>query len=186
MEFKAIGDLSPADRVRLRELAEASPRILEAGVGASTQILTHYSPGSVLTYDTDPKWVERVRDVLFPQVGVKGRCQFLKYEAGTTKLIGKYDLVFVDLAWELRLEFALKAWPRLVPGGRLVFHDARRTKDMILFSQFLNVNYREIASVDICFQESNLIEFIKREKRIDYENWHEGLTDEQLGIEWLK
>ncbi len=185
---KAIGDLSKEDRAVLKRLAESRNRILEGGVGASTQILTHYGNGTVDAYDTDPKWLERVRDVLFPQVGVRGVCGFHRYETGTTKFSRKYDMVFVDLEWTLRLEFALKAWDRLVPGGILVFHDGKRSKDIGNALHFFAIKYREVQNIEVCPEQSNLIVFTKRDKRIDYTNWHkeEGLTDEQLGIAWLK
>lgn len=188
MVSEAIGDLSKADRSHLAYLAQTHTRILEGGVGASTQILTHLTKGSVVSYDTDPKWIERIRDHVFPKVGVKGKCTFRRYEVGTTRIEGKFDLVFVDLEWSVRFEFAAKAWERLAARGVLVFHDARRTKDISLFMNFWVKNYREIESVEICPEDSNLIVFKKRTERCDYENWHkkEGWTKEQLGIDWLQ
>lgn len=183
---EVIGDLSKADKEQLKRLAETHSRIMEAGVGASTQILTHFTKGKVTAYDTSKEWLSRIRDTVFPKVGVKGECSFRYYDAGTTKLTGKYDMVFVDIEWVFRLEFALKAWPLIVPGGKLVFHDARRSKDIGNALQFAAVKYRELESVEVCPGESNLILFTKRDKRIDFVNWHEseGMTDEQLGIDW--
>lgn len=187
MQDKAIGDLSKADRRVLTALAGERKRILEGGVGASTQILTHYTEGTVVSYDTDVKWIDRIRSEVFPEVGVVGNCTFKRYEVGSTKIEGRYDLAFVDLEWVLRLEFALKAWPCLVPGGLLVFHDAKRSKDIAQALHFFAVKYREVAHVEICPDDSNFIIFTKRDKRCDNVNWHEteGWTDKQLGIDWL-
>lgn len=187
MVEQAIGDLSSADRRYLAQEAGKHSRILEGGAGASTQILAHYSAsGRIVSYDTDPKWIERVRDVLFPKLGVDGFCEFREY---TTEQIveGRYDFVFVDLEWRHRFSFATEAWYRLVPGGKLVFHDARRDKDMGLIYAFLKDNYREIDTLTICPDATNMAEFTKRSQRCDYVNWHktEGWTREQLGVDWL-
>ena len=183
---RAIGDLSKEDKEYLKGLAETHRRILEGGVGASTQILTHYTEGKVTTYDTSPEWIKRVKLELFPKVGVKGSCKFNRYEVGTTKIEGRYDLAFVDLQWEFRLEFALKAWATLVPGGLLVLHDARRSKDIHNILQLLTIKYRELQSLEICPENSNMAVFTKRDKRCDFIDWHseEKMTKEQLGIDW--
>lgn len=182
----AIGDLSKADKEYLKKLAEIHGRILEGGVGASTQILTNFTKGRVVSYDTNDQWIARIRDTVFPKVGVKGECLFRKYETGTTKLEGKYDMAFVDLEWALRLEFAIKAWDRIVPEGVLVFHDAKRSKDIAQALHFFAIKYREIAAVEVCPNETNLIVFAKRDKRADYDNWHEteNMTPAQLGTDW--
>lgn len=182
----AIGDLSKADKEHLKRLAETHTRILEAGVGASTQILTHFTKGEVMAYDTSKEWLYRIRDTVFPKVGVIGKCNFRYYDVGTTKLTGRYDLTFVDIEWAFRLEFALKAWPLIVPGGKLVMHDARRSKDIGNALQFAATKYREIEAIEICPNDTNLIVFIKRDKRADFVNWHkeERMSKEQLGIDW--
>lgn len=186
--IQAIGDLSKEDKEYLTELAKTRVRILEGGVGASTQLLTHYTSGEVVTYDTDPKWISRVRDELFPSVGVEGNCTFLKYHVGQTKIEGKFDLVFVDLEWAFRLEFAMKAWHKLGANGKLIFHDARRSKDISNIIQFVAANYREISMVEICPKGTNMAVLTKSTVRNDYENWQkkEGLTPKQLGIDWLQ
>lgn len=179
-----IGDLSKQDKKHLKTLAQSHNRIIEGGVGASTQILTHYTAGKVVSYDTDPKWIERIRDVVFTKVKVKGDCEFRLYE-GTVE--GRFDLAFVDIEWSKRLEFAIKAWRLIVPGGKLVFHDARREKDIANVVAFLSERYAEVESVDICPDDTNFAIFTKRDKRCDYVDWHEveKLTPKQLGVDWL-
>lgn len=186
-EMRAIGDLSLGDRAMLRELAIEYSDILEGGVGASTQILTHFTAGTVVSYDTDEKWIERVRDVLFPKMKVEGECEFRLYTP-ETEIDGHYDLAFVDLHWPLRLEFAKKAWERLLPAGVLVFHDARRAKDIENFKGFFGSHYFEIEKVDVCPNDSNLILITKRPQPINFVDWHkkEKWTPKQLGIDWLQ
>lgn len=179
-----VGDLSKADKKYLQVIAAQHNRIVEGGVGASTQILTHYSKGKVVSYETDPKWIERIRDVVFPKVKVKGECEFRIYDGNVQ---GRYDLAFVDLEWSLRYRFAIKSWRLLVPGGKLIFHDARRDKDRQMIAEFLSERYAEVESLEICPYDTNFAVFTKRDKRCDYVNWHEAekMTPKQLGIEWL-
>lgn len=182
---RAIGDLSTQDRKVLKAMAEKHSAILEVGVGASTQILTHYARGKVVAYDTEQKWIERVRDVLFPKVGVEGECEFrlLDYRVAIT---GKYNFAFIDSAREYRLPAAFEAWKLLVTGGALAFHDTRRDRDIENTFRFLQMVFREVGRIECNYEDSNITIIWKRDKVAKYINWHKGQTDEELGIEWLK
>lgn len=182
---KAIGDLSKQDRKVLKAMAEKSRSILEVGVGASTQILTHYARGKVVSYDTDQRWIERIRDVVFPQVGVEGECEFrlLDYRMN---IQGQYDFAFIDCAREYRLPSAFEAWKRITAGGSLSFHDTRRDRDIENTFRFLRSVFREVARIECNYEDSNITIIWKRPKPAKYVNWHKGQTKEELGIEWLK
>jgi len=48
-----------------------------------------------------------------------------------------YDLIFDDGVDDKRREFAFNAWPLLKIGGKLAFHDTRRTQDVDNIVAFL-------------------------------------------------
>lgn len=184
MTDMAIGDLSKEDRLLLRDLARLNRNILEVGVGASTQILTHYTPGKVVSYDTDTRWIDRIRDVVFPKVGVDGECEFRQL-GHDLYMAGAYDFAFIDCAREYRVPCADNAWTLLDEGGSIAFHDTRRARDMFNVSAFIVNHFPEIGRIECNYKNSNITVVWKRFGYAEFVNWHTGMTDEQLGIEWL-
>lgn len=184
--IEVIGDLSKQDKQVLKHQAETHSRILEVGVGGSTQILTHYTKGAVTAYDTSHEWIDRTK-YNFDKVGVEGKCTF-KILGYNMNIHGRYDFAFIDSARETRLPAAFKAWALLIPGGSVAFHDTRRDRDFDNLLRFIGKMFREVEKVECNVNDSNISIVTKRHKRADYVNWHkvEKMTKEQLGIEWLE
>lgn len=180
--IKVIGDLSPQDKEVLYQMASTHNRILEFGVGASTQILTHYTQGNVISYDTSQEWIDRMK-YIFDKVGVKGNCKFVildkKYE-----ISGRFDFVFIDGYWDMRYPFGYHVWPLIIPGGKIAFHDTRRDKDINNTLRFIEHRWAEVESIQCNYLDSNITLIEKRDKRADWKDWHSDMTDEELGIDW--
>lgn len=183
-----VGDVSRADAHLLAVLAMKADRILEFGSGASTQILAAYGLGSVHSVDTETRWIAKTLANL-KRLGLGG-VQFHSYEGFEPQ--GTFDLCFVDGLNELRLPFALKAWPALAVGGALCFHDTRRTEpygkspvsDTQMVCRVLERYFLEVASVEPNRDGSNITVITKRAPLVleDY-NRIECRTAAQLGLE---
>lgn len=178
-----IGDLSLKDCEVLVMLAKNHKRILEGGCGGSTQILTHYSHGSVVSYDTEPAWIEKTIGN-FKKLGIKGQCEFRTLDPAI-KLTGTYGLVFVDTAREFRLPFAMRAWNLLERGGQMAFHDTRRERDQANVLALVGRHYKNVLTVECNYLDSNITIITKRHKRAEYRDWNkeERRTKAQIGIE---
>lgn len=165
-----VGDISRDDAKILKDLAEQSERILEFGVGASTQVLAAYGKGNapILTVETSLEWVSRTQQNL-NLLGITREVMFADYY--TFLPIDEYDLIFDDGADEFRLPFAYKTWPNLKIGGYMLFHDTRRGKDVQNIADFIVMNSPEIESIFINKDHSN-ITVIKKKKAEFYENWN--------------
>jgi predicted O-methyltransferase YrrM len=164
-----IGDLSKADAKILKELATVSTRILEFGVGGSTQILAAYGLGTLTTIETSLEWTERTKENL-KLLGIEKEVVFLEYNDFIPE--GEYDLIFDDGADEFRLPFAFNTWNHLSVGGFMLFHDTRRGKDVQNIADFIVKHSPEIESVFINKDHSN-ITVINKKKAEFYENWNE-------------
>jgi predicted O-methyltransferase YrrM len=158
--LRYVGDLSAADAALLAELAAGARRILEYGVGASTQVFAQAAAAGseIVGLDRDRYWIERTRSLLAELApGREVRLvQFDRLAALDAFADGSFDLVFDDGEDDLRLEFALAAW-RLVPvGGRLVLHDTRRPRDAGNALAVVFRYFREIGRVDLNPGNTNL------------------------------
>ena len=185
-----IGDLSRRDAELLREFAQQSDRILEFGVGASTQIFAAYGRGSVDAVDTEAVWITKTQqniaalDVSTRPVTFYGYASFAP--------VGPYNLIFVDGANEFRLPFAVLAWPTLAIGGSILLHDTRRrepygkakTSDVQHVAALIERFSAEIDWVVLNQGNSNTTVIRKRAALVleDY-NKLEGRTPAQLGLE---
>lgn len=155
-----IGDLSRADAARLAELGAKYRRILEFGVGASTQIFAQATNAEteIICLDRETYWIDRTQallDALSPGHCVRiiafERLSILDSFANET-----FDLVFDDGDDDLRLEFALAAWRLLRPGGLLVFHDTRRSRDIGHAMAVVFRYCQEIGRIDINPDDTNI------------------------------
>ena len=173
-----IGDISKEDAQVLADLAINAKSILEFGVGATTQVLRHYSEGSMTSLDTNPMWVSKTIQNL-ANLGIIKEVVFLDYRAFFPT---SYDLIFDDGIAELRLEFALKTWRYLSIGGFLVFHDTRRLPDMQNVCRVIEAFYPEMETIELNKNKSNLT-VIKKKEPAHFEDWGfaEGRTRAQLG-----
>jgi len=164
-----IGDISKMDAVILRKLACEATSILEFGPGASTQVMAAYSTCPMRTVETDPTWIERTKQRM-------ANLQLREIKYGTyqefLQLPGNgYDLIFDDGVDRLRREFAFKAWPLLKVGGKLAFHDTRRSQDVDNIVAFLKQFSPSIRTIEVNKDESNITIF---EKRLDifFQDWN--------------
>lgn len=126
---KFVGLLSDEDAELLERYATQARRILEFGAGGSTHIMSQAAPADarIVTVESDPAWIARVRQDL-AQLGMTDRrVRFVGYDVWTRAedTRGPFDLIFVDGASDRRLDFATAAWPRLTVGGVMLFHDTR-------------------------------------------------------------
>ena len=167
-----IGDISKADAIVLRGLAEQSSSILEFGVGASTQVLSYYrQAGLMISIETEQSWIDRTKKNL-ELLGIKKEVEFYEWKHWLpiveTGLV--YDLIFNDGVLSLRKEFAFAKWNNLKIGGILAFHDTRTSEGVKVVLEFIEKFSPEIESVFINIDNSN-ITVIKKKKQEHYENW---------------
>lgn len=164
-----IGDISIQDAFVLKMLAENSINALEFGCGASTQVIRHYSKGSVRSVDTEQIWIDRTKRNL-QLLGINTNVDFFLY--GDNPITDrKYDFIFSDGLPELRLDFAMKHWDMLSPNGVLAFHDTRREHDFNLCLQLMQAKCHEIESAMFNVHDSNITVIHKR-KPIFYDDWN--------------
>jgi hypothetical protein len=180
-----IGDLSSRDASLLAEAARGATSIIEFGVGGSTQIFAQTAPigTPILSLETNAAWITRTAAIL-EGMRLTGRVEFQPYAAwqadsGETL----YDLVFDDGIDEFRLDFALRVWPRLKVGGKLIFHDTRRPRDFMNVLNFASRHYPEIDEILPNAAGSNLTIVTKREPR-PYENWNVAEMRSPLMVGW--
>lgn len=164
-----VGDLSVSDAKLLAALAAVSPRILEFGVGGSTQIFAQCQPDTLVSVDTDSGWIERTKDNLarIPH----DRWTMPDFRLFDEPHAGEFDLIFVDGAPDKRLEFALAAWPHLSVNGHMIFHDTRRFEYFKEAAWVMQAKFAEVRNVTVNPQESNLT-FIGKGEPLQYENWN--------------
>lgn len=165
-----IGDLSVQDAALLARLGGTCSHILEFGVGGSTQIFAQCKPVKLVCVDTDPTWVARTKDNLQRISHADWTAPaFTPYDL--FKYEGVYDLIFVDGVPDKRLDFAMRAWPILDTGGKMVFHDTRRFEYFREAAWVIQSFFTEVARVDINTEDSNLTIIEKGPVRV-YENWN--------------
>jgi len=171
MTIEFVGDLSNQDARDLAALGSVSARILEFGVGGSTQIFAQCEPVKLVCVETDPEWVAKTQSNLNIISHDKWTApEFVPYDL--FKVEGSFDLIFVDGVPDKRLEFAMKAWPLLNSGGKMVFHDTRRFEYFREAAWVIQSFFNEVSHVDINVDGSNLT-IIEKGPLLTYENWNE-------------
>ena len=166
--FQFIGDLSMEDANVLARLGKSSKRILEFGVGGSTQIFAQCNPEKFVAVETDQKWIDLTSSRL-KFICDRKEPTFVPYDLYTED---QYDLILVDGVDHLRLDFATKTWPWLQVGGVMAFHDTRRFVDFQHAMWIAQLHFSEISQIDVNVENSNLTLIHKREK-LPYVNWNE-------------
>ncbi len=169
-----IGDLSRQDALLLEHMGKQCQSILEFGCGGSTQILAQsLQDGARLTsLDTSPEWMNRTTDNLLA-LGIHEdpRIVIDQYEGWSDRHTQMFDLIFVDGVDNKRLEFAMHAWLRLLPGGVMLFHDTRRTQDIDNALMTALGYHEEVEDIAFNVGHSNITAITKGE-RLAYENWN--------------
>jgi hypothetical protein len=170
-----VGDLSVMDSFVLFELTESpNMRILEFGVGGSTQIFAQRQPKQLVSVETDPLWAKLVINKIDNDFPNAFKPLIIGY---TTTFFTMFDLIFVDGVDDKRLEFAINSWSSLHNSGVMVFHDTRRKFDFDQVLQFISHVGTEVLSAQFNYLDSNMTVLTKRSNKLLYENWNitEGL-----------
>lgn len=186
-----IGDISKNDAAVLEHLARAAYRILEFGVGASTQVMAVTGVGSIHTLDTNMDWIKRTEQNLAKFRPLHRLVTFGWY-ASFEYAPPTYDLIFVDGVDRERFNFAFNAWPILNPGGVMAFHDTRRltpykdetTTDIQKALAIVQRYSPEVLQVELNWGKSNITLIRKRhDGPLLEEDWNfvEGRTPAQRG-----
>jgi len=161
-----IGDISVNDAKTLQRLAQASTRVLEFGCGASTQVLAAYAQ-RVISIETEQTWIDKtIANLARLELS---NFEFMLYQNFSPN--GEYDLIFDDGVDGLRLVFANNVWNFLRIGGKLCFHDTRRSQDIKNVCDFIALHSPEIESVVINVDHSNITVITKKLAEF-YENWN--------------
>jgi predicted O-methyltransferase YrrM len=171
-----IGDLSKQDAELLAHMGSQCKSILEFGVGGSTQILAQslQDDAALISLDTDVEWINRTTDAL-QALGIEGETGKVllgKYEGWAENHSRSFDLIFVDGVDGLRHEFAVEAWPRLLTGGVMLFHDTRRLVDMKNVLQTALCFYDEVDEIVFNVNDSNITAIIKGGP-LEYRDWNQ-------------
>ena len=167
-----IGDLSKMDALVIEEMCRPAKRVLEFGVGGSTQIIATTCPDAeIISVDTSEVWVERTKQN-FKGLGITKEVTYYNYEEAWKKLEGTFDVIFDDGDDNLRLDFARMSWKFLKPKGCMLFHDTRRYNDIGTVAQVLKDRVDDIESIDVNYNRSNITIVHKREAPMPLENWH--------------
>ena len=175
-KFKFIGDLSLQDADVLVNYGKRSAKILEFGVGGSTQLLAQCKPEELFSVETDFAWVNLTRTRL-DKIEDKKDPVFLNYDqiASITN-VHKFDLIFVDGVDNLRRDFAIKTWASLKDDGVMIFHDTRRHQDFQNAAWVAQLYFNELEWIDVnCrasdFKSSNMTVLCKKPHE-PYVNWN--------------
>jgi len=173
-DIEFVGDLSLSDARQLALLGAKAARILEFGVGGSTQIFAQCCPQTLVCVDTDLAWIERT------QANLKR----ISHKNWTVPWFDTYpytpdrffDLVFVDGHPSKRLDFAMLVWAHLQVGGKMVFHDTRRFEYFRELAWVTQSFFSEVSQIEINVGGSNL-SIITKCAPVHYENWN--LTEDK-------
>ncbi len=189
-----IGDISAADASTLAALVPGRKRIVEFGVGGSTQIIAQSMDADAVlwAYDTDPEWLTRTA-VNLETLGVdRSRVLLLPSYEQHAEIPGPVDLAFVDCAERFRIPFAHLIWPRLSVGGLLVLHDARPLVYVQPLLALVADNFRDVRSVTLNADDTNFA-IVERGPRRDYADWNaaEGREPWEAGyaeapVDWVE
>jgi predicted O-methyltransferase YrrM len=176
-----VGDLSIQDAKVLLDYASKAQRILEFGVGGSTQIFAQCNPSVLLSVETDEKWAQITKDKIASDFPNATPPLFMGY---TTNFLCDFDLVFVDGIGNKRFEFALNTWRSLRANGCMLFHDTRRANDFANVMRVAQNYYEDLEHILVNTNDSNITVLKKRFAPLKYENWNfvEGLPQSAYNL----
>lgn len=170
--IKFIGDLSLQDADILAMLSKKSKNVLEFGCGGSTQIIAQCGIDTLISVDTDTRWVDITKSRL-QQINTKASVQFVDY---TTNFNQMFDLIFVDGIPKLREDFAIKTWQYLKEDGAMLFHDTRNFEELnnalSVIGKFHNEVYRFDTNTKASDGQSSNMSIIYKKKLEVYVNWN--------------
>jgi hypothetical protein len=174
---KWVGDLSLADAETLVRFGSQAKRILEFGVGGSTQLLSQCMPEVQISLDTSVEWIN-ITKTKMQQIENRSKVSFNEYATLKTILTQQepFDMIFVDGVDELRLEFALTTWSLLKQGGVMIFHDTRRAQDAKNVLTTALTNFTEVKTIELNIADSlgvtSNMSVIYKKVSEPYVNWN--------------
>lgn len=170
--MKYIGDLSRADASLLEHYASEAKRVLEFGVGGSTQIIAQSmrDGAEFFSLDTDPAWIALTQRTL-KRLGVEQRVQMTAYDEWDPARLDNLDLIFDDGADLLRKDFAFRSFPALKVGGVMLWHDTRRSQDIQNVLDFIAHHFNQISSISLNESGSN-ITVVRKKTAEPYVDWN--------------
>jgi protein-L-isoaspartate O-methyltransferase len=120
-----VGELCAPDVQVLVNLARKSHRVLEFGAGGSTTLWAQFCPpdAEITSVELKPDWHERVRGML-ARLGVSRSVRQIGLKDWQDEIPrgAWFDLIFIDHGGD-RIATGEEAWPYLMPGGIMAFHD---------------------------------------------------------------
>ncbi len=191
--FPLEADLSRAD-VRVLHRLCAGRRVVEFGCGGSTVLLAHFVP-LLLSYDTDPSWVERTKQRIAreplpvrpgPECGVCPgacihRCILVEHFDETDRVpadLPAADVYFIDGYVPLRA-----AWLEAVITRRLaetiIIHDSRSSAMTDIGRVLAYPLTLSLRSLEYHADGSNLL-IVRAGAPCEWVNWNEAEPDNRL------
>ena len=171
--IKFIGDLSLEDADILAGYAKNCEKILEFGSGGSTQIFAQSNARSIISVETDQKWIDLTASRL-AQFGTT----VVEFSSYATHFDKFFDLIFVDGVDSLRKDFAIKTWKLLKLNGIMLFHDTRRFRDFQNVAWISQLYFNEIKQIDVNATASNGISsnitVLHKKQYEPYVNWNKS------------
>jgi len=168
-----IGDLSTQDVEIIKDYSSKAKRILEFGVGGSTQIMAQIAPTSteIISVDSSPAWINKTKE-LMKLLKIDRQVEFHLYKSWNKEIKGKFDLIFNDGQPALRASFLKDSWDMLDVGGYMLFHDTRMPEYFKnVYVLFENPFLNDIEDMYFNQKDSN-ITVIKKKIRTRYKNWN--------------
>jgi hypothetical protein len=169
-----VGDISKNDASVLSDWASQSFNIVDFGVGASSQVIAHYTKGTVVSIDTEPIWINKTLMHLKRLSIPEEKVRFMSYPqfwASIGTPTEQFDFVFDDGVDNLRRNFGMFIWPFIKKGGWLALHDQRRRHDWDNAQAIINEYWQEIGTVYYNHRDSNITFIEKRQIPAYYDNW---------------
>lgn len=191
-KIKFIGDLSLEDADILAKYAKQSFRVLEFGVGGSTQILSQCLPTQLVSVDNSEFWInitkERVQSLIEETHNpVINKPEFYFWDSNKDlntelhSILSRYnsaffDTIFVDGFWHYRKPFGLASWDLLKPNGVMIFHDTKRNFDFEIAVDLAKEKFTEIKLIETNAEASNgkssNMTVLHKKISEPYVNWH--------------
>lgn len=172
-----IGDLSQPDAKVLVDNCSNAKRILEFGVGGSTQIFSRYSPSDceLICIDTMKKWIDttllNIRLLNSNGYEYSTMPKFYMHKDRQKHMKGEFDIIFNDGKSDLRRQFANESWKHLKIGGKMIFHDTKIPGHIREITDLAQSKWLEIANIEVNPNNSNMTIITKREHQ-PYYNWN--------------
>lgn len=169
--IKWVGNLSLEDADVLAMLSKDKD-VFEHGCGGSTLIFSQTAK-SVSVFELDPGW-RAITDDRLKKLGRSDKVHWIWLKDLNPNSV---DLIFIDgfAKSHERLKVANEVWSSLRIGGKLVFHDTRRSAYFDEAATFLSTHFWHISTVDVNAPASNgkpsNLTVLTKKPALIYEDW---------------